>query len=237
MGVDPTPGSKIQVTACGEAAHPSAEVSLTKAVLEYASSRVRKAFMFGPQERVRALAPDRYWAGLADRPAGEPRAAAAMTAWRDLGVQRLRALTAPDRGRTVPYEVTTTQAPELATSADLLTYLLDALADHDVLASTCTVGEVTAAKVLVPGLEVETLSYGRLGEANARELLATDLDLVRVQAGPSGSHHDRVRLTPDAEERLGGPVWYSYAAADRVVGPLYPLYREPPRHSVSLPDS
>jgi hypothetical protein len=92
------------------------------------------------------------------------------------------------------------------------------------------------AKVVVPGLEVETLSYGRIGEANARELLATDLDLVRRQDGPSETHHHRVVLTAAAEERLGGPVWYSYAVAERVVGPLYPLYREPARHSVSLPD-
>ena len=45
---------------------------------------------------------------------------------------------------------------------------------------------------------------------------------------------DQVLLTPDAEERLGGPAWYSYAVAERIVGPLYPLYREPPRHSVQL---
>jgi hypothetical protein len=137
----------------------------------------------------------------------------------------------------VPYDAITTDAPGLSGPEDLLRYLLDALAGHDVLASTVTVGEVSVAKVLVPGLEVETLSYGRVGEANARRLLATDLDLVRVQPGPSESHHDRVQLTAEAEERLGGPVWYSYAAADRVVGPLYPLYREPPRHSVSLPDA
>lgn len=237
MGVDPTPGTAIQVTAGGEAAHPSAEVSLTKAVLEYANSRARKTFMFGPQDRARALAPDRYWTALGDRRGGEPRALAAMAAWRDLGLDRLRALTAPDRSRTVGYHAITTDAPELDDSADLLDHLLDALADHDVLASTVTVGEVSVAKVLIPGLEVETLSYGRVGEANAGRLLATDLDLVRIQPGPSASHHDRVLLTPEAEERLGGPVWYSYAAADRVVGPLYPLYREPPRHSVSLPDA
>jgi hypothetical protein len=74
-----------------------------------------------------------------------------------------------------------------------------------------------------------------VGEVNAARLLATDLDLVRSQDGPTDSHPARVLLTPAAEERLGGPVFYSYAAADRVVGPLYPLYREPTRHSVTLP--
>lgn len=235
MGVDPAPGAAIQVTACGEAADPSAEASLTKAVLEYANSRARKAFMFGPPELTRPLAPASYWAAVdASAGGGEARATAAMTAWRDLGVDALRTLTAPDRAATVRYEQVLTGAPALAGPGEQLGYLLEQLADHDVLTHTVTVDEVSVAKVVVPGLEVETLSYGRVGELNAARLLATDLDLVRRQDGPSGSHPDRVLLTPEAEERLGGPVYYSYAAADRVVGPLYPLYREPTRHSVSL---
>jgi len=235
MGVDPTPGSPVQVTAGGEAADPSATASLTKAVLEYANSRARKTFMFGPPEPARRLAPPAYWAAVDQGGPGEERAAAALTAWRDLGVDRLRSLTAPDRSRTVAFDAITTGAPELGSTGAQLTYLLEQLHDHDVLAAPVHVGEVHVAKVVVPGLEVETLSYGRVGEVNARRLLETDLDLVRRQDGPSSSHHDRVLLTPEAEERLGGPVWYSYAAADRVVGPLYPLHREPPRHTVTLP--
>jgi ribosomal protein S12 methylthiotransferase accessory factor len=150
-------------------------------------------------------------------------------------VDRLRELTAPDQSRRVPYASVVTGAPELNSAAALLEHLLGTLADHDVLASTTTVGAVSVAKVVVPGLEVETLSYGRLGEAGARELLATDLGLVRQGPHPQGEHTARVLLTEAAEERLGGPVWYSYAAADRVVGLRYPLYREPARHSVTLP--
>ena len=41
-------------------------------------------------------------------------------------------------------------------------------------------------------------------------------------------------IVSEAEERLGGPAWYSYATAERIVGPLYPLYREPPRHAVQV---
>lgn len=235
MGVDPTPGSPIQVTAGGEAADPSAAASLTKAVLEYANSRARKTFMFGPPGPARGLAPAAYWTAVGRSGPGEDRAVAAMTAWRDLGLDRLRTLTSPDRSRTVPYDAVTTGAPELPSTDAQLGYLLEQLDDHDVLAATVSVGEVEVAKVVVPGLEVETLSYGRIGEAGARLLLGTDLDLVRRQDGPTGSHHARVLLTPEAEERLGGPVWYSYAVADRLVGPLYPLYREPPRHAVTLP--
>jgi ribosomal protein S12 methylthiotransferase accessory factor len=93
---------------------------------------------------------------------------------------------------------------------------------------------VVAAKVVVTGLEVETRSYGRIGELGVLDALAGDLDLVRVQPSPSGSHVHRVVLTAEAEERLGGPAWYSYDVAARLVGPLYPLYREPPRHSVAV---
>ena len=107
-------------------------------------------------------------------------------------------------------------------------------ARHDVLVARKEVDGVVAVKVVVTGLEVETLSYGRIGELGVREALAGDLGLVRVQTQPSGSHTARVVLTPEAEERLGGPVWYSFARADEIVGPLYPLYREPPRHSVAV---
>jgi len=43
-----------------------------------------------------------------------------------------------------------------------------------------------------------------------------------------------VHLTPEAEERLGGPAWFDRAGADARVGPLYALYREPGRHVVAL---
>jgi ribosomal protein S12 methylthiotransferase accessory factor len=234
MGLDDDLSVPIRLTAGGEAAHPSAEISLTKAILEYANSRARKAFMFGGGERVLAVAPEGYWAALPPVE-GERRAADAMAAWRDLAPEQLRDLTAPDRRRSIDYaDIVVDAVPEVSQPADLLDYLLDRLADHDVLTTTVERDGVVAAKTLVTGLEVETLSYGRIGELGAAKSLAQDLDLVRIQDGPSESHHDRVCLTADAEERLGGPAWYSYSVAERIVGPLYPLYREPPRHSVEL---
>ena len=67
-----------------------------------------------------------------------------------------------------------------------------------------------------------------------RASLEDDLGLVRLGDRATGTHTARVRLTAEAEERLGGPAWYSYAVAERIVGDLYPLYREPPRHSVEV---
>jgi ribosomal protein S12 methylthiotransferase accessory factor len=86
--------------------------------------------------------------------------------------------------------------------------------------------------VVVPGLEVETVAYARLGERNLARLLAAGRDdLVRVGQQPPG--WARVHLTAEAEERLGGPAWFDRAGADRRVGPLYALYREPGRHAVA----
>lgn len=234
MGLDDDLSAPIRLTAAGEAAHPDAEVSLTKALLEYANSRARKAFCFGDRGLARSVAPDRYWQEL-PRPTGEPRAIAAMTAWRDLPPEHLRRLTAPDRSRGVAYaDITVGAVPDLSVPTDLLAYLLDRLRNHEVLTTILERDGVVVAKTVVTELEVETLSYGRIGEFGAMRSLAEDLDLVRIQDRPTESHHDRVCLSHDAEERLGGRVWYSYEVAERIVGPLYPLYREPPRHAVEV---
>jgi ribosomal protein S12 methylthiotransferase accessory factor YcaO len=237
MGVDADDSSPVRLTACGEAADPSAERSLLKALLEHANSRARKAFCFGDRAAARAVADPDYWAAVergrsAGGATGEPRAVAAMRDWHDLGADRLRALTAPDRSRLV--DRTSIEVPGTDAGGSSLERVLASLTGHDVLAAVTRVGEVRVAKVLVTGLEVETLSYGRIGELGAADLLGTDLDLVRRGGGPTRTHPDRVVLTADAEERLGGPLWYSSATAERIVGPLYPLYREPPRHLVEV---
>ena len=91
-------------------------------------------------------------------------------------------------------------------------------------------GEAVAVKALVPGLEVETMSYGRIGERGVRRLLERGDPLVAVGQRPPGFAH--VHLTSDAQERLGGAAWFDRAGADARVGPLYALYREPGRHVV-----
>jgi ribosomal protein S12 methylthiotransferase accessory factor len=41
-------------------------------------------------------------------------------------------------------------------------------------------------------------------------------------------------LPPGAAERLGGPAWLDTDEVDRIVGRLYPLYREPEVHSAPI---
>ncbi len=104
-----------------------------------------------------------------------------------------------------------------------------------------------AVKVLVPGLEVEQMSYRRIGERGVRDLMDRGVDWVGVgragvgRAGVGRAGEDKVPagalrlpLLPEAEERLGGPAWLDPAGQDAAVGPFYALYREPNTHAVQL---
>jgi ribosomal protein S12 methylthiotransferase accessory factor len=91
---------------------------------------------------------------------------------------------------------------------------------------------VHVVKAIVPGLEVETMSYYRIGERGVRKLLERGSPLAGLGAPPPGAA--TVRLPAGAAERLGGPAWLDVAAIDRIVGPLYPLYREPEVHSAPI---
>jgi YcaO-like protein with predicted kinase domain len=233
----------VMATACGEAAHPDRDAAVRKALHEFAAARARKAFMHGPLDLVRRATPPGYLdAWLSGHPperlVEEDRALAAMLEWTALGTPALVELL---RGTVLSRRST-------VRLADLPTWTGDGsdgtLPDHvvgglhargfDVLVHLQpSAGDAVAAKVLVPGCEVETLSYGRIGERGVARLRERDDPLVAVAADPGGRGREewaRVHLTPDAEERLGGPAWFDREGARRRVGPLYPLYREPGRH-------
>jgi len=228
----------IVATACGEAAHPDRDVAVRKAVLEFASARARKAFMHGPLEAVAAVAPPEYLPTVlptVDPAAEEPRVLAAMLEWAGATPDRWRPLlerTVFSRRETVPFTGLPT-AP--VAGGTLLRHLLARLAGEgfDVLVADFPADGAHAVKVVVPGLEVETVAYARIGERNTRRLrdLGRD-DLVRVGADPGG--WSRIALTDEAQQRLGGPAWLDPAGLARVRRGLLPLYREPGRHAVPL---
>ncbi|GAB4064323.1 hypothetical protein GCM10028777_10200 [Angustibacter speluncae] len=239
-GAEPVP---VMATACGEAAHPDPAVAVRKALFEFVAARSRKAFMHGPLDLVRAATPAGYLDGWAathpvERLASgeEPRALEAMRAWARLGGDEMAALVQERvmvERRRVPLSSLPRSTAEV--TADGLVGHLAAQGLDVLVHERPSRGPAVAVKVVVPGMEVETMSYGRIGERGVRRLLGTDLDLVRVGDDPGG--WARVHLTPDAEERLGGPAWFDRAGADRLVGPLYPLYREPSRHVVAALDA
>ncbi len=251
----PTPPHPLLVTAAGEGTHPDREVAVRKALLELACSRVRKAFTHGPLAAVDAVAPRGYrrrWEAH-HTSTGEARTLAAMHAWLGLGTEQLRSLVAPTSflQRTLTPLTSLPEHPDLREGRwpQLTALVTDRLHGQgmDVLVLNAGPepragqdGGLAACKVVVPGLEVETLSYGRLGERNAARLLErTDAgdDAVAGLVGrgrPDGPGAPvdavAVRLDDAALQRLGGPVWFSRARAAELVGPLFPLYREPGRH-------
>jgi ribosomal protein S12 methylthiotransferase accessory factor YcaO len=228
----------IMQTACGEAADLDRERALAKALLEFCSSRSRKAMSHGPLDLVERVAPpgylDRYRARHVAS-SEEPRAVEAMTAWVNLSAGDLRGMLADS----VLSRRTSTPFSELPTSpTDAPTSRLDRIAGKlwesgfDILYLDLSPpgGDVFAVKAIVPGLECETMSYHRIGERGIRRLLERGSDLAGIGAPPPGGRP--VALPPSAIDRLGGPAWLDTAAIDRIVGRLYPLYREPESHAV-----
>ena len=78
------------------------------------------------------------------------------------------------------------------------------------------------------GLEVETMSYYRIGGRNTRKLIERDHPLIKF--GQESETLLPVRLTPEAIERFGGQPLFDTALAEEIVGAHYPLYREPESH-------
>ena len=244
----------VRATACGEAAHPDRVVALRKALLEFCAARTRKAFTHGSLDRVREVASPAYVARYLDggqtapdRMGEEPRALAGMVDWLSRDVASLRGLLAPvvhARRTSVPVTDLPGVAPgSVDAPADLLADVRRRLGGsglHEVLVADlpgAPGSRVHAVKVLVPGAEVEVMSYGRVGERTVRALREADdvadaaRDLVAVGDRPAGPGWAAVHLTDAAQERLGGPAWFDRSGADALVGDLYPLYREPGRHA------
>lgn len=227
VGDDEDPPHPLSVTACGEAAGPDRDQAIGKALREFAASHVRKVFNHGPLEPVLALAPERYREHVAtlDVAHEEPRALEAMLGWLEKSPGELRELTARTTAvdRTIALEdlphAPDRSAYELLTERGFAPLVVDLSAPGS---------DVVVLKVVVPGLEVETMSYGRCGARNLDRLLERDLGLVGADAHgrPASARSLQLPERPEA--------WLDPAAVGRVVGDLYPLYREPARHVAAL---
>ena len=235
------PPLPIMVTACGEACHPDRERALAKAMCEFAASRVRKAFSHGPGDFVRGAGPRDYverflrqaGAGVGTQ---EGRALRAMRDWSERRPAEIRGWLADTmhavRGRKAFDTLPTTPAEGSREAGTIARARVEA-AGIDVLYVDLTPpgAPISVVKVIAPGLEVETMSYGRIGERNTRKLIERGDPLIKFGA-PSDSLKP-VRLTPEAVARFGGQPLFDTALAERIVGPLYPLYREPEAHHVA----
>lgn len=236
-----TPTVPIQVTACGEASHPDRDRGLRKALLEFIGSRARKAATHGPLELLRhSLPADYVEPQIAVAMLGEEtRALTAMAEWMGQDGAELRRRLAGSvfaRSRTVAFSsLPTVPADAVAASPARLALLADRLAAEGLEAIwvDCSPPDrsISVAKVIVPGLESETMSYHRIGWRGVRRLRERG-DRLLCHSAQDGAA--RVRLRPQDEARAGGPAWFDAALADRLVGDLYPLYRESGAFSAQL---
>jgi ribosomal protein S12 methylthiotransferase accessory factor len=236
------PTVPIQVTSCGEAAHPDRARGLRKALLEFCGSRSRKAATHGPIEAVRRVVPRDYaerQMAVAMLGEEEPRALEAMAEWVALDAPELRRRLSgsvfAERRRVRLSELPTAAPAEVATGEDRLRWLAARLAAEGLeilwVDASPEGSPVKVVKAIVPGLEAETMSYHRVGWRGVRRLRARQ-DPLLLDAPREGAL--RVRLRPEDEARVGGPAWFDAALADRMVGGLYPLYRESGPFSAQL---
>jgi ribosomal protein S12 methylthiotransferase accessory factor len=242
VGDDASPGFALQLTACGEAAHPDRARALRKALLEFCGSRARKTAAHGPLAGARRVVPpalaERLEASALSDPQ-EERAVAAMAEWLGQPAEKLRRRLEPTafrEERRVALAELPDQGPALsADSAARLGWIARALAREglEILWVDCSApgAAVRAVRVIVPGLECETMSYGRLGWRGARKLRERG-DPLLLDAPRDGAR--RVVLRAEDEARAGGPCWLDWDLAQRLVGGLYPLYREPGAFAAQL---
>jgi ribosomal protein S12 methylthiotransferase accessory factor len=235
------PPVPIMLSACGEACDPDRERALRKALLEFCSSRVRKAYSHGPRGVAERVAPAGYVddflkAAAVSLEGGEGRALSAMLEWARMDAHQLGRTLASVfsvRGHKAFADLPATRLSDTRDRGRFARGRLEA-AGFDVLYVDCSPRDrhIGVVKVIVPGLEVETMSYYRIGERNTRKLLERDSPLIRF--GEPSDVLRPIRLSPEALDRLGGrqPL-LDVAAVDRAVGPLYPLYREPEAHHVA----
>ena len=228
----------IALSACGEACDPDRERALRKALLEFQAARVRKAFGHGPLAFAERVTPPGYVKAFIDKALPsldleESRALKAMLEWivkPPEGIADvLRNTVYSERSTKRFQDLPTTEAPDGHARGRIARERLED-AGFDVLYVDCSPpgGAVGVVKAIVPGLEVETMSYHRIGARNTQKLIERDHPLIRF--GEATDTLKPVRLTPEAIERFGGQPLFDTALADQIVGSHYPLYREPESH-------
>ena len=231
----------------GEACHPVAEIAVRKALLEFCASRARLAFCHGPLRSAARVAPPGYLERILasiDASHEEPRALESMLRWIAMPLGEVKALLEPRVFR-VDESIPFADLPSMneAAAGDkkaLLDVIVARLqeAGLQVLVADFSPpdGSVYAIKAIVPGLEVETMSYRRIGERNLRRLIenAQGGDVALAGVGTAPANAREIRLSEQAQERVGGRAWLDVEAVSQVLGPLYSLYREPGRHVAPL---
>jgi len=223
--------SPISLSACGEAVHPDREFALAKALREFVMARARKAFNHGPLAPIRRLAPEGYLEAF--RPSSmrseDERALREMRGWMRLShrefFEMLRDPIFQTRDTVRFSDLPDTPVADASERLRLLTERLNTQ-NLDIFYFDASPPDqsVRVVKVIVPGLEVETMTYERIGRRNLARLLERGSNLAGQGTAPEGALP--IRALGEDDRRF----WFDSRAKERAIGPLYPLYREPGRH-------
>ncbi len=237
----------MQISACGEAAHPDREIALAKALREYVSGRARKHFMHGTLDKLARVAPAEYVEKMSaeDIGAQENRALEAVIEWATATNEEVfRKIEMPilETRSTIKFsDLPTTEFAE-GDWDSVLAHLQKKFAELDTeilyadFSETAPVG-VHVARAIVPQMECETMSYGRIGRRNLERLLERQKADERIGKLVGFGDDEKpktalkIHLTEkDAAEFPG--AWLDPEAIAAQVGEFYALYREPESFAV-----
>ena len=225
----------IVLSACGEAAHPDREAALHKALLEFCASRVRKLFTHGPLDLMEQLFPP----GYLERFRANPASVEETRSFND--VKRLAHMTADETMRLmrrdcfkVEETIRFSDLPtvEAGRVGDIPALLAETVRRYEAeglpiyVAPLHAGGATAACKAIVPAMEVETMTYYRVGRRNLDRLVARGFDFAGYGEPPA----DASRVLLDD----GEPAWMNMRKVDQQVGDYYCLYREPEVHAIAL---
>lgn len=207
----------LALAACGEAAQPRRELAVRKALLEFAAARSRRIFNHAPFRALEGVIPAAYLDRFRSAPlrSEEHRSLRATLDWARLDA---RATAARLEGIHAVRETVALASLPDADAVDL--------AGHGMEALWVPFGAL-AGKAIVPSLEVESLSYARVGPRNLARLVEAGVGFAGHGPPPPGAEP----LVLPEDEPAG---WLDLAAMDAVVGDLYALYREPGRHVAAM---
>lgn len=237
---------QLSLSACGEAAHPDREIALAKALREFISSRARKRFMHGSIEDMRRVAPEKYSARvLSDALGGdESRALVSVLEWLKMSrAEFFETIKSPifEVRQTVKFsELPTVASSTIDSPQKLMNLLAERMRAENLeiyyADFTPKGSDFAVVKAIVPGLEVETMSYNRIGRRNferLRERATRDRQFQGLVGIGDEKPADAlpIHLTEKEERAIGGKAWLSPAAVEKAVGKLYALYREPNGHT------
>ncbi len=237
----------MQISACGEAAHPDREIALAKALREYVSGRARKHFMHGTLGKLARVAPAEYvekmLAGNADWE--ESRALQTVLNWATATNQEIfRRIEKPilETRSTVKFsDLPTTEFADGDWEAILahLHVKFKELGTEVLYAdfSEYAPEGVFVTRAIVPGMEGETMSYGRIGQRNLERLLERQRTDERLGKLVGFGNDEKpatalpIHLT-EADAAKFPNAWLDPQAIAQQVGEFYALYREPESFAV-----